>query len=230
LTWQAYSRLASAVVAFPSMNLPLGRQRVGKTGRGELGKLYEALRDLVAERRVSRVAGWGRQGKGLAKSVGRSFSEGADGLWREAPGGERRIPVKQIVLAGAALGLIATAAVALSDRRRRQAIQRRIGEVSSAARERYTQLGGVSGAVQTFRSRAHHPSSNGSELRGQVIQAIESQGEMPTGLQIQVEGRTVYLEGQVVDPAAADVAAERAHSVSGVVAVVNHTTTAPRSS
>jgi osmotically-inducible protein OsmY len=42
---------------------------------------------------------------------------------------------------------------------------------------------------------------------------------------VEVEGRTVYLKGAVADPAAADAAAERAHAVEGVVAVVNHTTT-----
>jgi hypothetical protein len=41
-----------------------------------------------------------------------------------------------------------------------------------------------------------------------------------------VEGRTVYLRGAVNDPGAVDAAAERAHAIPGVVAVVNLTTSA----
>jgi hypothetical protein len=53
-------------------------------------------------------------------------------------------------------------------------------------------------------------------------------GGGPYGLVIVVEGRTVYLRGAVADPAFVDAAAERAHGVRGVVAVVNLTTSAAR--
>jgi osmotically-inducible protein OsmY len=61
-------------------------------------------------------------------------------------------------------------------------------------------------------------------LKNRVEEAMAAGGNRPSGVDVSVEGRTVYLRGAVDDPAAVDAAAERIHGVDGVVAVVNLTT------
>lgn len=123
------------------------------------------------------------------------------------------------ILVGVGIGVAATAAWLLYDRKRREAVQKRLNQVQSAAYDRYVNLGGVQGALQGVRGKV-----NGSDLKDKVVAAISGGGEFPKGLEVEVEGRTVYLKGEIQDAAAADAAAERAHTVEGVVAVVNHTT------
>lgn len=123
------------------------------------------------------------------------------------------------ILVGVGIGVAATAAWLLYDRKRRDAVQKRLNQVQSAAYDRYVNLGGVQGAIQGVRGKV-----NGSDLKDKVVAAISGGGEFPKGLEVEVEGRTVYLKGEIQDAAAADAAAERAHTVEGVVAVVNHTT------
>ncbi len=130
----------------------------------------------------------------------------------------RRWPLAAI-LVGVGLGVAATTAYFLYDRQRREAVRKRLNQVQGAAYDRYTNLGGVQGAIQGVRGRV-----NGSDLKDKVVAAISGGGEFPKGLEVEVEGRTVYLKGEIADAAAADAAAERAHTVDGVVAVVNHTT------
>ncbi|MBO0746502.1 MAG: BON domain-containing protein [Candidatus Dormibacteraeota bacterium] len=130
----------------------------------------------------------------------------------------RRWPLAAI-LAGVALGVAGATAYFLYDRQRRESVKQRLNQVQSAAYDRYTNLGGVQGAIQGVRGRV-----NGSDLKDKVVAAISGGGEFPQGLEVEVEGRTVYLKGEIADAAAADAAAERAHTVEGVVAVVNHTT------
>jgi hypothetical protein len=140
---------------------------------------------------------------------------------------KRRFPVVPVVIVGAAaLGAAAVTAYFLYDRNRRELVRDRVNQVGSAARERYVQLGGVSGAVQTVTSKVRgNGNHSGADLKVRVEEAIADGDALPGGLQIDVEGRTVYLKGEVADAKAADAAAERAHSVDGVVAVVNRTTT-----
>jgi hypothetical protein len=202
----------------------------GLSARDDLGKTYGALRGLVVERAGDvDTAAWRKQGSELADSVRRTMGQqlGRLGLVPE-PRPRRQVPVVPVLLIGAALGAAAVTAYVLYDRNRRERMQERLGQVGIAARDRYTQLGGVSGAVQTVKSRVQRVSSNGAELQAKVVDAISGDGELPSGLRVEVEGRTVYLKGEVADPVAADAAAERAHSVDGVVAVVNHTTAASR--
>lgn len=123
------------------------------------------------------------------------------------------------ILVGVGIGVAATTAWLLYDRKRREAVQKRLNQVQSAAYDRYVNLGGVQGALQGVRGKV-----NGSDLKDKVVAAISGGGEFPKGLEVEVEGRTVYLKGEIQDAAAADAAAERAHTVEGVVAVVNHTT------
>jgi hypothetical protein len=101
------------------------------------------------------------------------------------------------------------------DRERREAARRRLGGVQSRARERYAELTGGRTPAE-------------ADLADRVRSAVAEGGTPPDGLELVVEGRTVYLRGAVSDPALADAAAERAHGVSGVVAVVNLTTSAAR--
>jgi len=116
-----------------------------------------------------------------------------------------------VVLGAAAVGVGYVA----YDRERREAARRRLGDVQSLARERYAELTGG-------RTRAEF------DLEQRVRQAIVDGGMAPQGLDVVVEGRTVYLRGAVADPAAVDAAAERIHGVPGVVAVVNLTTSGSR--
>jgi hypothetical protein len=112
-----------------------------------------------------------------------------------------------VVLGAAAVGVGYVA----YDRERREAARRRLTGMQVRARERYAELTGG-------RTRAE------TELGQRVEQAIREGGPAPSGLEVVVEGRTVYLRGAVDDPAVVDAAAERIHGVPDVVAVVNLTT------
>jgi hypothetical protein len=103
------------------------------------------------------------------------------------------------------------------DRERREEARRRLTGLQSRARERYAELSGG-------RTQAE------ADLEASVHQAIQGgeDGRAPEGLEVVVEGRTVYLRGAATDPAAVDAAAERIHGLPGVVAVVNLTTSADR--
>jgi hypothetical protein len=115
------------------------------------------------------------------------------------------------VLGAAAVGI----GYVVYDRERREAARRRLSGVQARARERYAELTG--GQTQAE-----------ADLATRVRQVVGNGGQAPEGLEVVVEGRTVYLRGSVADPAFVDAAAERAHSVDGVVAVVNLTTSASR--
>jgi hypothetical protein len=133
---------------------------------------------------------------------------------RRARPKRRRMPaaglagIAGVVLLGAAAGV----GYLLYDRERREAARLRFDGVQRGARERYAELTGR-GQTQV-------------DLEKRVREAIVNGGRMPQGLEVVVEGRTVYLRGAVSDSGAVDTAAERAHAVPGVVAVVNLTTSA----
>jgi osmotically-inducible protein OsmY len=133
---------------------------------------------------------------------------------RRARPKRRRIPpagiagIAGVVLLGAAAGV----GYLLYDRERREAARRRFDGVQRGARERYAEL---TGRAQDL-----------MDLEKKVRAAIANGGRLLQGLEVVVEGRTVYLRGAVNDPGAVDAAAERAHAIPGVVAVVNLTTSA----
>jgi len=136
-------------------------------------------------------------------------------LWRRRR--RRRWMGMGAVAALAGVGLMGIAAAGagfvIYDRERREEARRRLGDVQSRARQRYAEL--TSG-----RTRAE------TDLQQRVDQTVAEAGTPPHGLEVVVEGRTVYLRGAVADPAFVDAAAERVHGVPGVVAVVNLTTSA----
>jgi hypothetical protein len=137
---------------------------------------------------------------------------------RMRPRPRRRIPplvwgATAMVLAGMAGAGITRV---LADRERREQLRRQVDGLRVRARERYAVLAG---------SRAQRD----LDLEERVRDAIAARGPVPEGLEVSVEGRTVYLKGTVSDPAAVDEAAERVHDVDGVVAVVNLTTAASAS-
>lgn len=114
-------------------------------------------------------------------------------------------------------GLVALGAAAVGvgyvvyDRERREGARRRLNGVQVRARERYAELTG--GRTQ-----------GEADLEARVREAIAEGGAPPDGLEVVVEGNTVYLRGVVADPAFVDAAVERVHMVPTVVAVVNLTT------
>lgn len=116
-----------------------------------------------------------------------------------------------VFLGAAAVGI----GYVVYDRERREATRKRLTDMQAKAKDRYAELTGG-------RTQAE------AELESRVKQAISSGGASPEGLEVVVEGRTVYLRGAVADSSAIDRAAERAHGVPGVVAVVNLTTLAAR--
>lgn len=134
----------------------------------------------------------------------------------------RRRTISPWSVAGiAGLAVLGAAAIGVGfvvyDRERRQEARRRLGGVQQRARERYAEL--IGGRTQAE-----------VELESRVREAIAAGGAAPEGLEVVVEGRTVYLRGAVSDPAFVDAAAERVHGVPGVVAVVNLTTSAAEES
>jgi hypothetical protein len=188
-----------AVVAFLPMNLhPIKQRRL--SAWDQLGRAFDTLPGRMAGRRCTvDTMSWRRPSRDL---------------------------VAPALLVGTALGAAAVAAYMLYDRARREQVRQRISQMGTAARDRYTQLGGVSGAVHTVRSRVGRTNGDGAgDLQGRVIESMAEHHHLPPGLRVHVEGRTVYLEGEVPDAGSADAAAECAHSIEGVVAVVNHTTT-----
>ncbi|HZU15158.1 MAG TPA: BON domain-containing protein [Candidatus Dormibacteraeota bacterium] len=125
-------------------------------------------------------------------------------------------------MAGGATGLLlagmagAGLARLLADPGRREQLRRGMDGFRVWARERYAVLAG---------GRAPRD----ADLEERVRSTIAAQGPTPEGLEVSVEGRTVYLRGAVPDPAFVDEMAERVHNVEGVVAVVNLTTAASAS-
>jgi hypothetical protein len=208
----------------------------GVLARDELGKRFDSVRDQVAERvgeidtKELRKQGEAIREQGLDYASRLRKALAARGIPVHVipdPKPKRRRWPLAAALAGLGVGAgVAITAYLLYDRRRREQLRERLTQVQSVAQERYVQLGGVSGAVHQVRSKVQQrgQSSNGADLSARVGQAIAAGGDLPKGLDVEVEGRTVYLKGEVTDAAVADAAAERAHTVDGVVAVVNHTT------
>jgi hypothetical protein len=130
-----------------------------------------------------------------------------------------------LALTGAVAAVGVGVGVALYDRERRQRLAGGVGKLQQGARQRYAELGGLTGAVGKVTGRGHDGASSEAALETKAREAISAGGTPPESLKVSVEGRTVYLRGAVDDPAFVDAAVERIHAIEGVVAVVNLTTT-----
>jgi osmotically-inducible protein OsmY len=189
-----------------------------KRGSAYASKLADRIDDIdtkALQRRGYRYAGALRKGmeRRVSKEVDRRLNRRSRPRW----------PIAGLAVVGVALAAVGWT---MYDRNRREAMRQRLGEAQSRARERYADLGGVGGAIGKVSGR-----TNGQDngLKSRVDEAIAAGGSRPNGVDVSVEGRTVYLRGAVDDPAAVDAAAERIHAVDGVVAVVNLTTGRPSS-
>lgn len=121
-------------------------------------------------------------------------------------------------------GVGATLYYVLSDAERRRRLTGSIQSLGRGARGQMNGIG-VSGAVDGVMSRVRPGSVElaGTALQTEVEGALAAQGGAPAGLEVSVEGRTVYLRGTVADPASLDRSMERIQELPGVVAVVNLT-------
>jgi len=195
-------------------------RKKGDSALSELQRTYEMLRDQLADRLDeidTRALG------NRAYSYSRDLRKRVEDRVRPQP--KRRVPFAAIVLLGAALGI----GFLLYDRRRRDMVQGRLTQLRVRTQERIAPgVGsGLTGAVDNVMGKVRGGSVELDEqrLKSEVEAAIAGAGEggaLPEGMQIAVEGRTVYLRG-TVDPGTADQAAVRAQSVEGVAAVVNLT-------
>lgn len=179
----------------------------------ELSKTAEAARALASERlddvdteaiarRTARAA------EGLRAALQRRLRPAGRAIQAPAAIVRRRRTLHWgwLVGAGVLVGAVGVG-VLLSSRERRAAL----AGLPARALDRYAELRPRVGASE-------------AALRSAVERAVANGGSAPEGLTVAVEGRTVYLRGEVADPSAADAAAERAHGVPGVAAVVNLTT------
>lgn len=212
-----------------------------ETALDELARTYELVRELLIQRleqvdtkavkkqgtrQASRMAqrldnidtkALRRRGYLYAGALRRQVEKQVESRARTRP--RRRPPIAGlVVLTGLAAGCWF-----LYDRSRREAMRQRLATAQNRARERYSELGGVGGALGKVTGRTNGGWQEPS-LKSRVEAVIAEGGTPPSGLEVSVEGRTVYLRGSVEDPAFVDAAAERIHGVDGVVAVVNLTT------
>lgn len=208
-------------------------RRTGDTALSELAKTYELVRDELSGR-MGDLAGrlddvdarrLGRRAYGSA----RDLRAHVEGMVRPAPARRRGLPIGLVLAGVATLGL----AWLLYDRKRRDMIQGRITQLGVRTQEQMPAVrSGVTGAVDSVMGRMRRVQGgtgrSEGELRSEVEAAIAGAGAgaVPEGLQVAVEGRTVYLRG-TVEASVADQVAARAQEVDDVAAVIN-LTTSPR--
>jgi len=199
---------------------PSAIRKKGDSAVAELVRTYEVLRDQLADRLDeidTRALG------NRAFTYSKDLRQRVEGRVRPKP--RRRFPLAAALALGAAIGI----GFLLYDRRRRDMVQGRLTQLSVRTRERIAPAmgNGLSGAVDNVMGKVRGGSVELDEqkLQSEVEAAIAGAAEgggLPDGLQVAVEGRTVYLRG-TVHPGIADQAAVRAQSVEGVAAVVNLT-------
>ena len=130
-----------------------------------------------------------------------------------------------------AVGVGAATGFVLVDAGRRQRLRSGVVRLRAGAKDRIDGIG-VSGAVDGMMNRIRPNNSAAVEdgaLREKVEAALGSAG-LPAGLDLAVEGRTVYLRGTVTDATGLDHSMERIQALPGVVAVVNLTVPAASAS
>lgn len=218
-------------------------KKQGDTAISELAKTYEVVRDELADR-IDSLAGRiddfdartlgnraytttrqvrrmvedrrGPVGSKVGNKIGSAIENRIEKRLRPR---RRRLPIGFLVAAG----VVGAVAYVLYDRGRRDRIQGHITQIGATAQDRIgpTVRSSVDGVMTRVKGTA---SADEQKLRAEVETAItgSASGRLPAGLQLAVEGRTVYLRG-TVEPALADQAASAAQTIAGVAAVVNLT-------
>jgi osmotically-inducible protein OsmY len=123
---------------------------------------------------------------------------------------QRRVPWGWLIAGGVGVG-IGAYLMASAERRRR--LRDGAGSLYGQARERVPKMAGHA------RSAADEAATK-TEVEAAVLSQL---GSPPGHLEVEVEGRTVYLRGRVEEPGFVDRAVEIARGVDGVVAVINLT-------
>jgi hypothetical protein len=141
-----------------------------------------------------------------------------------------RLPVALMVLIGSIAGM----AFLFYDSRRREMMRERMMQLQGEAKRQLPDMRNkASQAVGSMRARGMG-SNGGAEqarLKTEVEAAIKGgQADLPAELEVEVEGRTVYLRGSTSDRAMLDQAVDRAQSVEGVSAVINLVSVVPTGS
>ena len=122
----------------------------------------------------------------------------------------RNFPWALVIAAGVG---VAVGVYLATDAERRRQLRERAGTMYDQARERMPKV------AERVRSKADEAATKAA-----VEAAILSElGSPPGHLDVEVEGRTVYLRGRVEEPGFVDRAVEVAKGVDGVVAVINLT-------
>jgi osmotically-inducible protein OsmY len=123
---------------------------------------------------------------------------------------QRQIPWALIIAAGVG---VAVGVYLATDAERRRQLKQGAGSLYGQARERVPSMAGK------VRARVDE-----TAIKSAVEAAILAQlGSPPGHLDVEVEGRTVYLRGRVEEPGFVDRAVEVAKGVNGVAAVINLT-------
>jgi hypothetical protein len=195
-------------------------RKKGDSAVAELARTYEVLRDQLAAR-LDEIDARALGNRAFAYS--KDLRQRVEGRVRPKP--RRRFPIAAALALGAAIGI----GFLLYDRRRRDMVQGRLTQLKVRTQGRIAPAigNGLSGAVDNVMGKVRGGSVELGEqkLQSEVETAIAGAAEggaLAAGLQVAVEGRTVYLRG-TVDQGMADQAALSAQSVAGVAAVVNLT-------
>lgn len=144
-------------------------------------------------------------------------AESRSGAGRRRGGGRAFLAAMSGLAAGGAIGYV------VADQRSRSALQGSLVRIQGEAKQRVPALvdraGGTLDELRTLWARSGSGADEAA-LVPKVESAVRSQPGAE-GLQVGVEGRTVYLRGSVGDRSALDGAIEKVRSVEGVAAVIN---------
>ncbi|MGH7904988.1 MAG: BON domain-containing protein [Candidatus Dormibacteraceae bacterium] len=193
--------------------------------QSRLGRLEKDTRPLRKEA-IDQLDRWEVESRPLRRqaarrAIGLSY-DALDRLDSRAGTGRRRrsrAPWAALagLLAGAGIGYM------IADRRSRAVLQGGLVKIQGEAKQRVPAfVDRAGGTLDDLRSR-WTGSGNGLDeaaLKGEVESAVRRE-RAAAGLEVGVEGRTIYLRGSIGDRAALDGAIERSRSVEGVAAVIN---------
>lgn len=181
----------------------------------DLVRAFEAARDEIMARVAKLDTG---ELRGQALKMSKQARRRAEQRIRP----RRRSP--NLPLLALALGLGAGIGYLLVDANRRNQVRSGVARFGETARDRMDGMG-VSSAVDGVMSKVRPNNSAALQdgaLKSEVEAALGSSG-LPAGVDLSVEGRTVYLRGTVSDTPGLDRSMERIQALPGVVAVVNLT-------